>query len=78
MTEQLFGFWRQSMDRTQSIFCIYNISDKPQSLLISNLNLIVTDHWWDLISEQIFGENTSLLALEPYQVMWITNIPHKH
>jgi len=73
MSEQLFGFWRQSMDRRQSIFCIYNISNKPQSLLMSDLNLIVTDNWHDLITGQQFDETYDVLELAPYQVLWITN-----
>jgi sucrose phosphorylase len=73
MGEQLFGFWRQSIDRRQSIFCIFNVSDKPQPLRIAELNLIVTDRWWDLISGHIFDESTEVFTLAPYQVLWITN-----
>lgn len=73
MGEQLFGFWRQSMDRRQSIFCIFNISDSPQPLRIAELNLIVTDRWWDLISGHIFDESAETFTLAPYQVLWITN-----
>ena len=73
MGEQLFGFWRQSMDRRQSIFCIFNISDTPQPLRIAELNLIVTDRWWDLISGHIFDGQTETFTVAPYQVLWITN-----
>ncbi|MCK9607670.1 MAG: sugar phosphorylase [Methylomonas sp.] len=74
ISEQLFGFWRQSMDRRQSIFCIYNISDLPQCLLQSNLNLIVTDGWRDLISGQQFDDPlTQRIDIAPYQTVWITN-----
>jgi sucrose phosphorylase len=73
LSEQLFGFWRQSMDRRQSIFCIYNVSNEIQPLRISELNLIVMDRWWDMISGYIFDEQTETIALEPYQVLWITN-----
>lgn len=41
---QLFGFWRQSIDRRQSIFCISNISRENQELNLSDINLIETDH----------------------------------
>lgn len=75
LTEQLFGFWRQSIDRTQSIFCIYNISNQQQTLLLSDLNLIVTDDWHDLISSQHYDETFGLLELTPYQILWITNTP---
>lgn len=72
--EQIFGFWRQSMDRSQSIFCVYNISDEPQNIRLSDMNLIGTDKWYDLIS----GETVCMEDLEyqiaPYQPMWISNI----
>ena len=73
MGEQIFGFWRQSRDRKQSIFCVYNISPEPQSLLLSDLNLIVTDEWRDLINEQTYQQSDQLLKIEPYQFLWITN-----
>lgn len=73
MGEKLFGFWRQSMDRRQSIFCIFNISDSPQDLRIAELNLIITDRWWDLISGHIFDDTAEILTVAPYQVLWITN-----
>jgi sucrose phosphorylase len=71
--EKLFGFWRQSMDRRQSIFCIYNITDTEQPLRIGNLNLVVTDRWWDLISGAILDGSSDVITVAPYQVLWITN-----
>lgn len=73
LNEKLFGFWRQSMDRTQSIFCVYNITDEVQPLVMSDLNLIVTNEWRDLISGQKFNDTNDHLSLEPYQTVWITN-----
>jgi sucrose phosphorylase len=73
MSEQMFGFWRQSLDRRQSIFCVYNISAEPQTLLLSDLNLIVTDSWQDLVSGHQYQENDDLITLAPYQFLWITN-----
>ena len=75
LTEKLFGFWRQSIDRRQSIFCVYNISNETQPLLLSDLNLIVTDNWRDLISGIEFNETNDFISLEPYQILWITNSP---
>jgi sucrose phosphorylase len=68
---QLFGFWRQSSDRRQSIFCISNISAQPQQLNLTEINLIELDNWSDLIS----GEdcNGPFMLLEPYRTVWITN-----
>lgn len=70
---ELFGFWRQSMDRRQSIFCIYNISAKPRELYLSDINLIVTDHWRDLISGEEYPEGNEMVLLAPYQAVWISN-----
>ena len=70
---ELFGFWRQSLDRKQSIFCISNISCEPVSLRLSELNLIVTDPWFDLLSESIIDDVGDELELAPYKTIWLTN-----
>ena len=67
--EQIFGFWRQSMDRRQSIFCIFNITDEPQSIRLSDMNLIGTDTWFDLISGQTMCLEDLEYKLAPYQSM---------
>jgi sucrose phosphorylase len=71
----LFGFWRQSMDRRQSIFCISNISCQTQSLALQAVNLIETEEWQDLISGQQLVSRDDVLELQPYQTVWITNAP---
>ena len=71
---QLFGFWRQSMDREQSIFCVSNVSNQHQTLEMSDLNLIDTEDWFDLISKEKFGETNQTINLAPYQTVWITNL----
>jgi sucrose phosphorylase len=72
--EQIFGFWRQSINRTQSIFCIYNISDQPQNIRLSDMNLIGTDTWYDLISGETLSMEDIEYQLAPYQPLWISNI----
>lgn len=74
LSEQLFGFWRQSMDRTQSIFCIHNLSDCEQRLSLADINLISTDDWHDLISGQSFNALDQSINMRPYQVLWISNL----
>jgi sucrose phosphorylase len=74
LNDCLFGFWRQSMNRKQSIFCIHNMSDKKQRLCISDLNLIETDTWVDLISSSIISLEDLDLELTPYQSLWISNV----
>lgn len=71
--EQLFGFWRQSLDRKQSIFCISNITAEIQTVRLSDINLIGTDSWIDLISGKQINEQDVELELKPYQTVWISN-----
>jgi sucrose phosphorylase len=71
---QLFGFWRQSQDRKQSIFCVSNISDQEIALPLNELNLIITDSWFELMSKNEITELTQELLLTPYQTVWISNV----
>ncbi|PKG83203.1 alpha-amylase [Colwellia sp. 75C3] len=71
---QLFGFWRQSQDRKQSIFCVSNISDQVIALPLSELNLIITESWFELISKKEINNLTQELLLTPYQTVWISNV----
>ncbi|MBR9910575.1 MAG: sugar phosphorylase [Gammaproteobacteria bacterium] len=70
---QLFGFWRQSQNRRQSIFCISNISSEEISLQMSDINLISTDEWKDLLSGEVMPGWTETYTMAPYQTLWITN-----
>jgi len=70
---QLFAFWRQSINREQSIFSINNISDEPIKIALSDINLISTDEWHDLISDVKIDESTIFLDLKPYQSIWLSN-----
>ncbi len=70
---EIFAFWRQSMRRTQSIFCIFNLSDQTQELSLSDINLISTENWVDLISSQPVDDLYGKMVLQPYQNLWLTN-----
>lgn len=73
LNRALFAFWRQSLTRDQSIFSVHNLSDEPQELRFSDLNLVSTDDWFDLISGENFADLTMVYHLKPYQSVWITN-----
>ena len=73
LNESIFGYWRQSLDRKQSIFCISNVSDEEQTILLSDINLIGTDNWIDLVTRQQIALSDAFLQLKPYQVLWISN-----
>lgn len=70
---QIFGFWRQSMDRKQSIFCIFNISKQTQALSLSEINLVELDTWHDLITGEHLNDVGAELELAPYQAIWLSN-----
>lgn len=71
--DSIFAYWRQSHDRQQSIFCISNISDAQQEFMLSDINLISTDDWHDLISGKEMTHQEMLIQLAPYQTLWISN-----
>ena len=73
INEQVFAFWRQSIDRRQSIFCLNNISDQSQTVVLSSINLIVTDRWHDLISGADINSQSGEIVMAPYQTLWISN-----
>lgn len=68
-----FGFWRQSVDRQQSLFAIHNLSRRKRKLELRELNLIYSDDWVDLITGEKIDETHGSVSLEPYECMWITN-----
>jgi sucrose phosphorylase len=70
---QLFGFWRQSRNRKQSIFCISNVSDQVTDLPINELNLVISEFWVDLLSGNEIKDITQTIQLQPYQTVWISN-----
>lgn len=73
LRNELFGFWRQSIDRKQSIFCISNITDNTEILHLSDINLINADSWIDLISQQRLTAEALEVTLAPYQSLWLCN-----
>lgn len=75
LEHHFFGFWRQSTDRRQSIFAIHNLSNQPRVLPLEELNLISTDHWHDLLSDQTIGGIYATIELQPYQCLWLSNYP---
>lgn len=71
--DEIFGFWRQSQRRDQSIFCLHNVTDNEVTLPVSSINLISLDTWADLISGNDFSDIRQHVTLRPYQFVWITN-----
>ncbi len=70
---EVFAFWRQSIAREQSIFCLSNVTDSHQLISLADINLVGTDQWMDLLSGESFPDLEGQLTLEPYQTVWLTN-----
>ena len=70
----LYGIWRQSLDKKQYIFCISNLTEKNTSLSLLDLNLSEFNQWKDLLSDIEVTDKTSEIDLSPYQTIWLSNI----
>ncbi|QDC10723.1 alpha-amylase [Oceanicola sp. D3] len=71
--EGIFGVWRQSLDRSQSIFAIHNLTDQTITLPVFSINLIGGENWIDLLSDEIIDAARGEIELAPYQCRWISN-----
>ena len=69
----IFAFWRQSIDRDQSIFCLNNVSSAVQEINLADINLIVDEDWYDLISASAYPDLYAGISLQPYQSIWLTD-----
>ena len=73
LDDRVFGVWRQSLDRNQSIFALHNVSDEVLEIPVANLNLIEDEVWADLISGEPVRPGEGTLNFAPYQCRWIAN-----
>jgi sucrose phosphorylase len=72
-SDQVFAFWRESLDRSQSLFALNNVSAEKQTIPLVELNLIATETWGDLITGQTYNDLEGEIVLEPYSCVWISN-----
>ncbi len=73
LQDNVFGLWRQSLDRHQSIFALHNVSAAPAEVRQDAMNLIDDEDWYDLLSAESIDTGKDTIALAPYQCRWITN-----
>ena len=71
--DELFGFWRQSMDRSQSVFALHSMVDRQTSIPAMSLNLIAGETWIDILSGEEIAPVDGRVQFNPYQCRWITN-----
>ena len=72
----MFGFWRQSLDRRQSLFVVTNITRENKRLSLRDMNLFADTKWVDLLSGVTVNPEDEELELVPYQTVWISNKEH--
>jgi sucrose phosphorylase len=70
----LFGFWRQSLDRQQSLFVVTNITGDAKTLSLRDINLFANTQWVDLLRDEEVNPEDEELILQPYQTVWISNL----
>ena len=65
----LFGFWRQSLDRQQSLFAVTNICGDAKTLSLRDINLFANAQWVDLLRDEEVNPEDEELILQPYQTV---------
>ena len=75
LSDEVFAFWRQGQNhnRDQSIYVLSNISPVAQEIMLTELNLIPSDSWYDLVAGFTLSPDDTSLILKPYQSVWLTN-----
>ncbi|WP_163849617.1 sugar phosphorylase [Pseudooceanicola aestuarii] len=73
LDDRIFGLWRQSLDRDQSIFALHNVSDSAVEIEPWQINLIAGEVWQDLLSGEMIDPDGPPIHFAPYQCRWITN-----
>ncbi|MGB3246319.1 MAG: alpha-amylase family glycosyl hydrolase [Sulfitobacter sp.] len=73
LEDNVFGVWRQSLDRHQSIFALHNVSNKSVEIPHQAMNLIDDETWVDVLSGEPIDMTQDAITLAPYQCRWITN-----
>jgi sucrose phosphorylase len=71
--DKLFGFWRQGIDRDQSIFAIHNMTKEEIAIPAVSINLITGVEWRDLLSGEEIDPARGDITFAPYQCRWISS-----
>jgi len=71
--DTICAFWRQSLNRDQSIFALNNVTAQEQKIVLKDINLIEMDNWVDLITNIELRQGQKTLTLRPYQSVWLSN-----
>ncbi|MCY4046363.1 MAG: sugar phosphorylase [Cellvibrionales bacterium] len=69
----IFGFWRESIDEEDMIYCLYNISLRNQVVPLSTININLEETWLDLLTQKHYKKDNDCIVMSPYQVVWLKN-----
>ncbi|GAA6187008.1 sugar phosphorylase [Litorivita sp. NS0012-18] len=73
LDDRIFGLWRQSIDRRQSVFALHNVSAQSLKLRPEQINLIEGELWTDLLTGDVIDPAGGAIEFSPYQCRWISN-----
>ena len=71
--KKIYGLWRQSKDKRQSIFSVTNITSESVEFNLNRLNLIKNETWRDLINPKTKINCKNSIRLKPFETLWISN-----
>ncbi len=71
--KKIYGLWRQSKDKRQSIFSVTNITSESVEFNLNRLNLIKNETWRDLINPKTKINGKNSIRLKPFETLWISN-----
>jgi sucrose phosphorylase len=75
---ELFVLERISCDGTERILAIHNLTDRLVEVKVEGENLRhwqKVKPWQDVIGGGRYGQDSSSIAMEPYEVLWLTGSP---
>ena len=71
--EHLFGFWRYSLDGSQRILAVHNLTDQLRNLYLDGaLDGQLPGRWTGLLTGEEVTGSQGLIKLPPYHVLWLT------
>lgn len=73
INSEVFAFSRQSQDGAQSVFALHNISRCRQTVNLTELNLIASERWYNLVDGSEIIDLRGHLQLAPYEFVWLSN-----
>ena len=76
--DSLFAFWRYSLDGSQRLLAVHNMTDQQQRLYLDgSLDGQLTGDWIELLEGNSLQNPQTVLPLAPYQVLWLSQTEEK-